>query len=124
MSRFLREIPPELIVRQESTGFASHFDEDDGARSTTWRARGSAAYPGSKPPRVRDSDSQVSHWRDEDEDQSPGGLRPGTKVRHAQFGVGTVLSVEGSQDTLKVLVRFASVGQKKLMARFARLEPA
>jgi len=51
-------------------------------------------------------------------------LRPGLRVRHAQFGIGTVLSVNQAQTMPKVLVRFNSVGQKKLMARFARLEPA
>jgi DNA helicase-2/ATP-dependent DNA helicase PcrA len=71
-----------------------------------------------------DSASQVTPWRDEDEDQSGTGLRPGARVRHPHFGVGTVLSVEGSADDAKVLVRFATVGQKKLVARFARLERA
>jgi hypothetical protein len=32
--------------------------------------------------------------------------------------------VEGGDDDLKIVVRFASVGTKKLVARFARLQPA
>jgi DNA helicase-2/ATP-dependent DNA helicase PcrA len=51
-------------------------------------------------------------------------LRPGTRVRHPQFGVGTVLNVEPQTDDLKITVRFASVGQKKVLARFAKLELA
>ena len=43
-------------------------------------------------------------------------------MRHAQFGVGTVLSIESAGDDTKLTVRFASVGVKKLMARFARLD--
>jgi len=62
-------------------------------------------------------------FRYEDEDQSQVEFRPGLRVRHPQFGVGTVLSVEPGTDDAKLLVRFASVGQKKLMARFARPEP-
>ena len=46
------------------------------------------------------------------------------RVRHPQFGVGTVLSVEEHTDDYKITVRFSSVGQKKLLARFAKLEPA
>ena len=46
------------------------------------------------------------------------------RVRHQQFGVGTVLSVEEHNDDLKITVRFATVGQKKLLAKFAKLEPA
>ena len=61
----------------------------------------------------------------EDEDQSTGmALRLGMRVRHPQFGVGTVLSVEALHDDTKLVVRFADVGQKTLRAKFARLEPA
>ena len=47
------------------------------------------------------------------EDQSvPGGLAPGRKVRHGQFGVGTVLSVEELDDDMKLVVQFVSVGHE------------
>jgi hypothetical protein len=45
-------------------------------------------------------------------------------VRHGQFGFGTVLSVEELEDDQKLIVRFASVGQKTLRARYAKLERA
>jgi DNA helicase-2/ATP-dependent DNA helicase PcrA len=51
-------------------------------------------------------------------------VRPGMRVRHAQFGVGSVVGVEEYNDDLKVTVRFNSVGTKKLLAKFAKLEPA
>jgi DNA helicase-2/ATP-dependent DNA helicase PcrA len=61
----------------------------------------------------------------EDEDQSaPAGLKIGVRVRHPKFGVGTVLSIEPLDDDLKLVVRFASVGQKTLRAKFAHLEVA
>ena len=61
----------------------------------------------------------------EDEDQSAHlGLRLGMKVRHAQFGVGTVLNVEPLGDDAKVVVRFADVGQKTLRAKYAKLSVA
>ena len=46
------------------------------------------------------------------------------KVRHRQFGVGTVVAVEEQGDDFKVTIRFAAVGTKKLMARYAGLERA
>ena len=46
------------------------------------------------------------------EDQSDATLRPGRKVRHGQFGVGTVVSVEELDDDMKLVVRFASVGHE------------
>jgi DNA helicase-2/ATP-dependent DNA helicase PcrA len=59
----------------------------------------------------------------EDEDQSRSGrLSAGSRVRHEKFGVGTVVSVELADDDLKLVVRFASVGAKRLLARYAKLE--
>jgi DNA helicase-2/ATP-dependent DNA helicase PcrA len=59
----------------------------------------------------------------ESEDQSlPEGLKPGQKVRHAQFGLGTIVAVEPLSDDTKLVVRFSSVGQKTLRAKFAKLE--
>jgi DNA helicase-2/ATP-dependent DNA helicase PcrA len=46
------------------------------------------------------------------------------RVRHRQFGVGTVVAVEDDGDDCKVTVRFAAVGTKKLVAKYAGLEPA
>jgi hypothetical protein len=61
----------------------------------------------------------------EDEDQSAyPGLRPGSRVRHPQFGVGTVISVEPLDGDAKLVVRFTSVGQKTLRAKYAKLEVA
>ncbi|MCU0294135.1 MAG: ATP-binding domain-containing protein, partial [Thermoanaerobaculaceae bacterium] len=50
-------------------------------------------------------------------------LRPGVRVRHPLFGVGTVLRSEGVGDDLKVTVSFAGAGAKRLVARYAGLEP-
>ena len=46
------------------------------------------------------------------------------RVRHAQFGVGTVLSIEPTDGDVKLVVRFADVGAKRLLARYAKLKPA
>jgi DNA helicase-2/ATP-dependent DNA helicase PcrA len=51
-------------------------------------------------------------------------LRPGVRVRHPLFGVGTVLRRESGGDGLKVTVSFPGLGAKKLVARFAGLELA
>jgi DNA helicase-2/ATP-dependent DNA helicase PcrA len=60
----------------------------------------------------------------ESEDQTGGGLRPGVRVKHNQFGVGTVVSVEDLEDDQKLVVRFVTVGAKTLRAKFAKLELA
>jgi DNA helicase-2/ATP-dependent DNA helicase PcrA len=51
-------------------------------------------------------------------------LRIGSKVRHDAFGIGTVQLLEGSGEQQKVTIMFPSVGRKKLLLRFAGLEPA
>jgi DNA helicase-2/ATP-dependent DNA helicase PcrA len=46
------------------------------------------------------------------------------RVRHRQFGVGTILAIEDQGDDYKITVRFPAAGTKKLLARYAGLEPA
>ncbi len=110
-SRFLDEIPSELIEEVPSSFIApqtsfSHF-------------RAAPYGRGYRGGRVREEPDYAYA----DEDQSiPSGLHPGVRVRHPQFGVGTVLSVEQLDDDIKLLVRFNTVGQKTLRAKYAKLE--
>jgi DNA helicase-2/ATP-dependent DNA helicase PcrA len=48
----------------------------------------------------------------------------GTRVRHEQFGVGTILTMEGSGPDAKLTVYFDRVGSKKFVARYAKLTRA
>ncbi len=113
-SRFLDEIPAELLDRQEAYAYSSFS-----GRPRSYDIR---VNPYARPPKVQETEPV---YRYEDEDQSSlDGFKPGMRVKHAQFGVGTVLSVEPTESDTKLTVRFTSVGQKKLLARFARLQPA
>jgi DNA helicase-2/ATP-dependent DNA helicase PcrA len=123
-SRFIEEIPSDLI-EQELATYSSPYQAPRGG----WEYR---ANPYGRMPRRnngpgRDDGGQVREVRSsfayEDEDQS-GGLRPGVLVKHGQFGLGTVVSVEDLEDDQKLVVRFGSVGQKTLRARYAKLERA
>ena len=115
-SRFIFEIPAELIEEVPSA-FVTPQSSFSGFRTGPPRHRG--PYRGG---RVREEQPSYDYA---DEDQSvPDGLRPGLQVRHAQFGLGTILSVEPLMDDMKLVVRFSSVGQKTLRARFAKLELA
>jgi DNA helicase-2/ATP-dependent DNA helicase PcrA len=100
-SRFLEEIPAELL---EQTGRAAPTDFSP------------EPLPRSRP--APSSDARPSGG------SVPGGLRAGARVRHPLFGVGTVLRADGSGDDLKLTVSFPAVGTKRLVARFAALEPA
>jgi DNA helicase-2/ATP-dependent DNA helicase PcrA len=110
-SRFLDEIPPQLLRHEESRAEALR------ANARGW-GYAPNPYRHDPPPRRRE-------YAAEDEDQSGrGGLRAGGKVRHPMFGLGTVVSVEELDDDLKVVVKFGSVGQKTLRAKYAKLELA
>jgi DNA helicase-2/ATP-dependent DNA helicase PcrA len=113
-SRFIGEIPLELLDEVPSLA----------TPQTSFSQLGNWGYGrGSYRGRVRETANV--NYAYEDEDQSiPVGLRPGLQVRHAQFGLGTVLTVEPLDDDVKLVVRFSSVGQKTLRAKFAKLEVA
>jgi DNA helicase-2/ATP-dependent DNA helicase PcrA len=48
----------------------------------------------------------------------------GARVRHEQFGVGTILTMEGSGPDAKLTVYFDRLGSKKFVARYAKLTRA
>jgi DNA helicase II / ATP-dependent DNA helicase PcrA len=52
------------------------------------------------------------------------GLKKGTRIRHAKYGVGTVLLREGDGEDAKLTILFERHGMKKLMEKFANLEKA
>jgi ATP-dependent DNA helicase UvrD/PcrA len=113
-SRFIDEVPSELIERiapAASIGDRSYQSNFYEFRTNPYGRR-----------RLKEPEPSYAY---EDEDQSTGmNLRLGMRVRHPQFGVGSVLSIERLDDDTKLVVRFAAVGQKTLRAKYARLEPA
>ena len=114
-SRFIDEIPPELMEEMPST-FVTPQQSFSQFRAPSY-GRGSG-YRG----RVKEEQPVYAY---EDEDQSlPAGLKPGLRVKHPAFGIGTVLSVEPLDGDTKLVVRFNTVGQKTLRAKFAKLEVA
>jgi DNA helicase-2/ATP-dependent DNA helicase PcrA len=116
-SRFVDEIPAELIEAVPSS-FAPSFLTPPPSYAQFRDDRRGGSYRG----RVREEPEVYAY---EDEDQSlPREMKLGAKVRHPKFGVGTILSVEPLDDDTKLVVRFVSVGQKTLRAKFAKLEMA
>jgi len=103
-SRFLGELPEALLEKSGGpTAPAPRFGE----RPAFARERAQAAAGGELP---------VPAF------QEAAAIRPGVRVRHPLFGVGTVLRREGEGDDFKVTVSFPGVGAKKLVARYAGLE--
>jgi DNA helicase-2/ATP-dependent DNA helicase PcrA len=84
---------------------------------------GEPARPAWAPPARRRSPGQPLAEPDLEPAPQLPQLRPGARVRHPLFGVGTVLRSEGAGEDLKLTVSFAGVGAKRLVARFAGLTP-
>ncbi|MGH8679645.1 MAG: ATP-dependent helicase, partial [Burkholderiales bacterium] len=112
-SRFVDEVPPALMDRIESSAMSSS------QRAFTYAGDRATPYPRRHGRAAREEMA----FKCEDEDQSRISVSVGSRVRHAQFGIGTVLSVEELADDVKLVVRFA-VGPKTLRAKYAKLEPA
>ncbi len=110
-SRFIQEIPTELIELvvppAPGPGYGNPYYD---FRTNPYRSRRGS---------TREAPNLYAY---EHEDQSPGGVRTGSRVRHATFGLGTVLEVEELPDDMKLVVRFEGVGRKTLRARYAKLE--
>lgn len=115
-SRFLDEIPSELVRKLETVTHTPSWATPRYELRNPYGRR-------SATPSVREPAAKTYAY--EDEDQSAAPVKLGQKVRHKQFGVGTVVGIEEhGDDDHKITVRFASVGTKKLIAKFANLEPA
>ena len=111
-SRFLGEIPPALMEVVEPV-----FSTPAPSPTTFGRTRRGHSRSGTTGEEIQ-PDYGFAY---EDEDQSVISVRPGTRVRHPTFGVGTILEVEPVTDDMKLTVRFTDIGRKTLRAKFAKL---
>ena len=116
-SRFLDEIPADSVERIQPAYASSSHQGGYGHSHYEFRTNPYGHKPRGK---VREEEPAYSY---EAENQA-GDVRPGMRVRHPQFGVGNVIAIEEQNDDFKVTVRFNTVGVKKLLAKYAKLEPA
>ena len=96
-SRFLREIPAELLQPVRAGHQQSGFSLPSSAISTSPSRLGAG-------------------------ETSNGTYRLGQAVRHPRFGDGVILAFEGSGPNSRIQVNFSDVGSKWLVAQYARLE--
>jgi DNA helicase-2/ATP-dependent DNA helicase PcrA len=124
-SPFLSELPEDLVVWEEEPlsrwggwhGRRTSFGFGGGSGSGSGEASGASAWDTI----AVDDPAGDSVEPDEVSDLSPA-FRPGERVAHREFGPGTIKAVSGAGRDLKVTVRFDRAGEKRLVARFARLE--
>jgi DNA helicase-2/ATP-dependent DNA helicase PcrA len=96
-SRFLREIPVELMEEVRARG-----------QSRPAAAAAPAQFASGAALGTNDS----------------GGFHLGQRVTHPKFGEGVVLNAEGRGDQARIQINFQGVGSKWLVLAYARLEAA
>jgi DNA helicase-2/ATP-dependent DNA helicase PcrA len=122
-SRFLDEIPTELVEqigeRGRRSGRAS-FRSDGGGRREGFKSFGSY-----DPDKERIVDQAIAKGRAATAASTGAetiGLRVGDDVRHAKFGEGVILLLEGNGDKAEAVVRFADIGEKRLLLAWSPLQ--
>ena len=118
-SRFLREIPPELLTGNGTAGGAQTFTAP--SAYVTRQEQKSPATGNHNLSAVHAAQAEIEVLPEPDEDYG-NGVYSGMRVSHPKFGAGTIRRVEGNGDNQKVTVWFNSCGPKKLMLRFAGLQ--
>jgi DNA helicase-2/ATP-dependent DNA helicase PcrA len=116
-SRFLAEIPPQLLDDGSSAAAPALHKSSGHNLASLFDKLAPSPFDDEA-----DEDGFVETVRAVPEAEE--GLRSGSRVRHIKFGVGTVRRIEGAGDNCKVTVYFNTVGVKKLLLKFAGLEPA
>jgi len=134
LSSFVLDIPEELLVTRRTPHLEAQtrtFDSRDrssgrsgeagGFGSSLGAARGGKGDPSEGRASARRA-AERERTFEEGLNQDAPHLVPGERVSHATFGSGTVKGVSGFGRDLKVTVDFDGVGEKKLLARYAKLE--
>ncbi len=121
-SRFLAEIPPDLI--EAAAGSQSEPGETRRYEADPEYSEG----PAYRSP--RQAYGKTGYGRSASGSAARGGRAPresknpliGTRVRHAKYGVGTIIEVEGEGEDRRFTVSFQDYGPKKLVERYANLQ--
>jgi len=111
-SRFLDEIPAELVVEAEASraGKSGRSSQRSGGwESTSWTPSG--------------RDRQIERATRPAPPSPTGahelGFRVGDDVEHTKWGEGVILHMEGQGDKTEAIVRFPDVGEKRLLLSWA-----
>ena len=147
-SRFLEEIPPQLLEELGTTrtrGTATrtgmsaphetHYSYEDEDQSLSWANHTKQKAPAAKTSgQTYNSIGNIAEFfasrgkkfsLPKVPVEAPKGkvnFRPGQKVKHPKYGEGTVYRREGDGEDAKITVQFPRFGLKKLVEKYAQLE--
>jgi DNA helicase-2/ATP-dependent DNA helicase PcrA len=129
-SRFLGEIPSELVETARGSmgeiGQSRRYEPDPeysySAEEFLRRARGTPPPAGPRNTPRKPSATTRSFSVPKIKRGANADPLLGQKVRHPDYGVGTVVGVEGEDDDRRLSVSFPGRGTKKFIERFAQLQ--
>ena len=121
-SSFLNPVPEHLVEQRSTPGVVRSRREYGGG----WRS-GSSDYGSSygmraprRQPKFEGSDDGV--YIDYSDAQDSPRFVKGERVRHPQFGGGTIRELSGFGSDLKAVIDFDELGRKKVVLRYANLQ--
>ncbi|CAN5807994.1 UvrD-helicase domain-containing protein [soil metagenome] len=124
-SSFLEAIPPELLDVRKSARLEERFTPRQ-----PWRSSTSSSSFGASSPRRRERLGLAEYVEpieqrrvDYADTQEHVRLVKGARVRHPQFGAGTVTELSGGGTDVRATIDFDSIGRKKVVVRYANLQP-
>ncbi|HEY6270418.1 MAG TPA: 3'-5' exonuclease, partial [Terriglobales bacterium] len=152
-SRFLAEVPPQLLddlgsprpsraaAYGDSDNLDAHYnyeDEDQSVSSHYETARRKQRGDGYSGPKYNSIDNIAEFFASrgkrfpankiaaaaEKKMATMTAFRPGQRVRHPKYGEGVVYQREGDGESAKITVQFPRFGLKKLVEKYAQLERA
>jgi len=116
-SRFLGEVPDELVDWRRTEADQVHWQRPDLSQTTGF---------GQPTPAGRRNFSAAAARADVAAKSKPArevpSLSPGDRVAHDTFGLGTVVTVEGVAEKAVASIDFGSEGVKRLLLRYAPVE--
>ena len=134
-SRFLREMPANLLERVTSGAEAireseASYEEEEEDPSLRFSEPAWGSRPEKKAEEIPRTIAELRVYleRVKSGTGNAGGesaakpLKSGTRVRHAQFGEGIILSRERVGNDIRLVVTFSLAGRKTLLEKYAKLE--
>jgi DNA helicase-2/ATP-dependent DNA helicase PcrA len=113
-SRFLSEIPDELIQREGSV--------DSGADSERYSFRSHADRGYAPQQRLNRNNTNVAPASTAQQQDANHGFRIGDDIEHPTFGEGVIIEIRGSGEKAEATIRFRLVGTKHLSLAWAPLK--
>ena len=132
-SRFLREIPSELMAGASSSPENSYQPRKQPNRRPNYgsnygRGSGSSTMSPNLQTLLDQHEKkfgarpQVEETTTVMDPETAEEFKPGIRVLHPMFGQGEIKSVSGNSSNPKLVIHFRNTGRKTLLARFAKLQ--